>query len=94
MDFIRGAALSEGGKPIIALPSLTNMGISRITAMLKPGAGVVTTRAHVQYIVTEYGIADLFGKSIPERARALIQIAHPSYREELEKSAREIWHLK
>jgi acyl-CoA hydrolase len=62
--------------------------------MLKPGAGVVTTRAHVQYIVTEYGIADLFGKSIQDRARALIQIAHPSFREELEKAAREIWHLK
>jgi len=94
MDFIRGAALSEGGKPIIALPSLTNGGISRITPVLKPGAGVVTTRAHVQYIVTEYGIADLFGKSIQERAKALINIAHPSYREELERAARAIWRLK
>jgi acyl-CoA hydrolase len=94
MDFIRGAALSEGGKPIIALPSLTNKGVSRITPVLKPGAGVVTTRAHVQFIVTEYGTADLFGKSIPERARALINIAHPAHREELEKSARQIWGLK
>lgn len=94
MDFIRGAALSEGGKPIIALPSLTSKGVSRITPMLKPGAGVVTTRAHVQFIVTEYGIADLFGKSIQERARALINIAHPSVRESLEKAAREIWRLK
>jgi acyl-CoA hydrolase len=94
MDFIRGAALSEGGKPIIALPSLTTNGTSRITPLLKAGAGVVTTRAHVQYIVTEYGIADLFGKSIPERAKALISIAHPSHREELEKAAGEIWHLK
>lgn len=93
MDFIRGSALSEGGKPIIALPSVTNKGISRITSMLNPGAGVVTTRAHVHYIVTEYGVANLFGKSIRERAKALIGIAHPDHRERLAKEAFEIWHV-
>lgn len=87
MDFIRGAALSPGGKPIIALPSTTNKGQSRITAILKPGASVTTTRAHVHYIVTEYGVAYLFGKNIKQRAKALIEIAHPDHREELEKQA-------
>jgi acyl-CoA hydrolase len=87
MDFMRGAALSEGGKPIIALPSITNKGESKIVNMLKPGASVTTTRAHVQYIVTEYGIADLYGKNLRQRAKALIQIAHPSHREELERLA-------
>ena len=87
MDFIRGAALSPGGKPIIALPSTTNKGQSRITAMLKSGASVTTTRAHVHYIVTEYGVAYLFGKNIKQRAKALIEIAHPDHREELEKQA-------
>jgi acyl-CoA hydrolase len=87
MDFIRGAALSEGGKPIIALPSTTAKGISRITPMLKPGAGVVTTRAHAHYIVTEYGIAFLYGKNMKQRAKALIDIAHPNHRETLEKAA-------
>jgi len=86
MDFMRGASLSEGGKPIIALPSRTVKGISRIVAILKPGAGVVTTRAHVHYVVTEYGIAYLFGKNLRQRARALIDIAHPDDREALEKS--------
>jgi acyl-CoA hydrolase len=86
MDFIRGAALSEGGKPIIALPSRTQKGISRIVPMLKPGAGVVTTRAHVHYVVTEYGVAYLFGKNLRQRAKALIHIAHPDDREALEKS--------
>ena len=81
MDFIRGSSLSEGGKPIIALPSRTNKGISRIVATLKPGAGVVTTRAHVHYVVTEYGIAYLFGKNLRQRARALINIAHPDDRD-------------
>ncbi len=93
MDFVRGSALSEGGKPIIALPSVTNKGISRITAMLKPGAGVVTTRAHVHYVVTEYGVANLFGKSIRERAKELIRIAHPDHREQLAKEALEVWHV-
>ncbi|MDX1903401.1 MAG: acetyl-CoA hydrolase/transferase C-terminal domain-containing protein [Thermonemataceae bacterium] len=87
MDFIRGSALSPGGKPIIALPSLTNKGQSRITALLKGGASVTTTRAHVHYVVTEYGVAYLFGKNIKQRAKALIDIAHPSHREELEKQA-------
>ncbi|SMO40308.1 acetyl-CoA hydrolase/transferase family protein [Solitalea koreensis] len=85
MDFMRGAALSEGGKPIIAIPSRTNKGVSRIVSALKPGAGVVTTRAHMHYVVTEYGIAYLFGKNLRQRAKALINIAHPDDRELLEK---------
>ncbi len=91
MDFIRGASLSEGGLPVIALPSATSKGISKIVPLLKQGAGVVTTRAHVHYVVTEYGIADLYGKNIGQRAKALINIAHPSHREELEKKARELY---
>jgi 4-hydroxybutyrate CoA-transferase len=87
MDFIRGASLSEGGKPIIALPSATNKGISRIVPFLKQGAGVVTTRAHVHYVVTEYGTASLYGKGMAERAKELIRIAHPDHREELEIAA-------
>ncbi|AMM51633.1 4-hydroxybutyrate CoA-transferase [Rufibacter sp. DG15C] len=87
MDFMRGAALSDAGKPIIALPSITNKGESKIVNMLKPGASVTTTRAHVRYIVTEYGIADLYGKNLRQRAKALIQIAHPNHREELERLA-------
>jgi acyl-CoA hydrolase len=89
MDFIRGASLSEGGKPIIALPSTTSRGQSRIVPFLKTGAGVVTTRAHVHYIVTEYGIANLYGKNLTERAKALIEIAHPDHREELCRQAHE-----
>jgi acyl-CoA hydrolase len=85
MDFMRGAALSDGGKPIIALSSRTAKGVPRIVPFLKPGAGVVTTRAHVHYIVTEYGVAYLFGKNLRQRAKALIDIAHPDDREELEK---------
>ncbi|MBL7471275.1 acetyl-CoA hydrolase/transferase family protein [Robertkochia sediminum] len=87
MDFIRGAALSEGGKPIIAMPSITNKGFTKIVPYLQEGAGVTTTRAHVHYIVTEYGVAYLFGKNLMERAKALINIAHPDHREELEKAA-------
>jgi len=87
MDFVRGASLSEGGKPIFAIPSVTRRGESRIVSMLKPGAGVVTTRAHVHYVVTEYGIADLYGKNLAQRAKELIAIAHPDHREALEKSA-------
>ena len=94
MDFIRGAALSKGGKPIIALPAMTNKGISRITSMLKPGAGVVTTRAHVHYIVTEFGVAEMWGRSIQERAKAMINIAHPDHREQLMKEAWEIWKIR
>lgn len=90
MDFIRGASLSEGGKPIIALPSITNKGESRIVNMLKPGAGVVTTRAHAHFIVTEYGIADMFGKNIKQRCKSLIDIAHPDHREALEKASRSL----
>jgi acyl-CoA hydrolase len=86
MDFMRGAALSNGGKPIIALPSRTAKGIPRIVPFLKPGAGVVTTRAHVHYVVTEYGIAYLFGKNLRQRAKALINISHPDDREFLEKA--------
>lgn len=87
MDFIRGASLSEGGKAIIALPSITKKKVSRIVPYLKPGASVTTTRAHVHYIVTEFGIANLYGMNLRQRARALIEIAHPSVREELEKEA-------
>jgi acyl-CoA hydrolase len=87
MDFVRGASLSEGGKPIIALPSTTSKGGSRISAFLKQGAGVVTTRAHAHYIVTEYGVAYLYGKNLRQRAKALIEIAHPNHREDLERAA-------
>ncbi len=86
MDFMRGAALSEGGKPIIAIPSRTNKGIARIVPTLKPGAGVVTTRAHVHCVVTEYGVANLWGKNLRQRAKALINIAHPDDREVLDKA--------
>ncbi|MDX1700934.1 MAG: acetyl-CoA hydrolase/transferase C-terminal domain-containing protein, partial [Melioribacteraceae bacterium] len=85
MDFIRAASLSEGGKAIIALPSVTKKGISRIVPSLKPGAGVVTTRAHVHYIITEYGIANLYGKTIKQRVKALVNVAHPDHREALER---------
>lgn len=85
MDFIRGASLSEGGKPIFAMPSITKKGVSKIVPYLKQGAGVTTTRAHVHYVVTEYGVANLFGKNLKQRAKALIEIAHPSCRELLEK---------
>jgi 4-hydroxybutyrate CoA-transferase len=85
MDFIRGAALSEGGKPIIALTSRTNRGVPRIVSTLRSGAGVVTTRAHVRYVVTEFGVADLYGKTFSERSKELIRIAHPADREFLER---------
>ncbi len=88
MDFMRGAACSVGGKPIIALTSQAKNGVSRITAALKSGAGVVTTRCHVHYVVTEYGVADLYGMTLRERANALIKIAHPDHRESLERD----WH--
>ena len=86
MDFMRGAALSEGGKPIIALTSRTTKGVSRIVPFLKPGAGVVTTRGHIHYVVTEFGVAYLFGMNLRQRAKALIEIAHPDDREILEKA--------
>ena len=86
MDFIRGASLSEGGKPIIAMPSVTSKGVSRIVPFLKEGAGVVTTRGHVHWVVTEYGMADLFGKNLKQRAKELIRLAHPDHKEELDKA--------
>ncbi len=92
MDFMRGAALSEGGKPIIALCSTTNRGASKIVPFLKPGAGVVTTRAHVHYVVTEHGVAYLYGKNLEQRARALIAIAAPEHREELERATHARFH--
>jgi 4-hydroxybutyrate CoA-transferase len=89
VDFIRGAARSKGGKPIIALPSTAQGGnASRIVPVLKPGAGVVTSRADVHYIVTEHGTTNLFGKNLRERAEALIKIADPRFREELERAAK------
>jgi acyl-CoA hydrolase len=84
MDFMRAAALSDGGKPIIALPSTTSKGISRIVPMLKEGAGVVTTRGHIHYVATEYGVVNLYGKNMEQRARLLISISHPDHREALE----------
>jgi acyl-CoA hydrolase len=86
MDFIRGAALSKGGKPIIALPSTAARGkVSRLVVQLNAGAGVVTTRGHVHWIVTEYGAVNLHGKSLRERGEALISIAHPDFRAELQR---------
>lgn len=88
MDFIRGAAMSEDGKPIIALPSRTGKGVPRIVSSLKPGAGVVTSRAHVHWVVTEYGAVNLFGKNMHQRAVDLLKLAHPDDREALEKAVR------
>jgi acyl-CoA hydrolase len=89
VDFIRGAAHSKGGKPIIALPSVAKGGeMSRIVPHLKQGAGVVTTRADVKYVVTEFGVAYLHGKNLKERTKALINIAHPDFRDELSKEAK------
>lgn len=91
MDFVRGAALAEDGRAVIALPSSAMGGAqSRIVPFLKQGAGVVTTRGHVQTVVTEYGVAELHGRSVAQRARALIAIAHPDFREELDRAAFEI----
>jgi len=97
LDFIYGASRSKGGVPIIALPSTTTLRdgtlITRIAVMLKPGAGVVTSRNHVRYVVTEYGVADLYGRTIRQRAQQLINIAHPHFREELTNQARELHYL-
>jgi len=101
LDFMYGAARSKGGVPIIAMPATARAGVSevkqgklsRIVPMLKQGAGVVTTRNHVHYVVTEYGVADLYGKSIRQRARALIDVAAPQFRDELERAARELNYL-
>ena len=86
MDFMRGSALSEGGKPIIALTSTTKKGRSKIVPFLAEGAGVVSTRAHVHFVVTEFGVADLFGKNLKQRAVALMNIAHPDHREMIDKA--------
>jgi acyl-CoA hydrolase len=94
MDFIRGAALSPGGKAIIALPSTAARGtVSRIVASLKPGAGVVTTRGHVHWIVTEFGAVNLHGMSIRERGEMLTSIAHPDFRAELRRELANIRHV-
>ena len=93
MDFMRGAALSEGGKPLIALTSRTAKGVNRIVPFLKPGAGVVTTRGHIHYVITEYGVAFLFGKNLRQRAKSLIEIAHPDDREMLERACFERFHI-
>lgn len=97
VDFIYGAARSKGGVPIIALPSTLNKTavppLTRIVPLLKPGAGVTTSRNHVHYVVTEYGVADLYGKTLAQRAAALIQIAAPQFREELVCAARELKYL-
>ena len=86
MDFMRGAALSDGGKPIIAIPSVTNKGISRIVPHLNEGAGVVTTRGHIHYVATEYGVVNLYAKNLEQRAVLLTSIAHPDHRETLERA--------
>ncbi|MCA9796001.1 MAG: 4-hydroxybutyrate CoA-transferase, partial [Candidatus Eremiobacteraeota bacterium] len=94
MDFIRGAALSRGGKPIIALPSTARSNsLSRIVSTLKPGAGVVTTRGHVHWVVTEYGAVNLHGLSLRQRAEALISIAHPDFRPGLQREFRQQRHF-
>jgi len=97
LDFIYGASRSKGGVPIIALPSVATLRdgtqLSKITSMLKPGAGVVTSRNHVRFVVTEHGMADLYGKTIRQRAQALINVAHPQFREDLAKQAKELHYL-
>ena len=87
IDFIYGASRAEGGKAIIAMPSVTNKGISKIAPTLTNGAGVVTTRNHIHWFVTEYGAVNLYGKSMQERARLLISVAHPDHQEELDRAA-------
>ena len=97
LDFIYGASRSKGGVPVIALPSTTTLKdgtlVTRIASMLKEGAGVVTSRNHVRYVVTEYGVADLYGKTIRQRASQLINIAHPDFRADLEKQAKELHYI-
>jgi len=87
IDFIRGAGHSEGGKPIIAMPSVTSKGVSKISPTLMEGAGVVTTRSNMHWLVTEYGAINLYGKTLQDRARAIISVAHPDHREMLDKAA-------
>jgi acyl-CoA hydrolase len=94
MDFIRGSALSRGGRPIIALPSTAAKGTaSRIVSALQPGAGVVTTRGHVHWVVTEYGAVNLFGCSLRQRGEALVSLAHPDFRGELRRALAETRHF-
>jgi acetyl-CoA hydrolase len=97
LDFIYGASRSKGGVPIIALPSTATMRsgevISRIVPMLKSGAGVVTTRNHVRYVVTEFGVASLYGKTIRQRAQTLISIAHPDFRDQLAHEAKTLNYM-
>jgi acetyl-CoA hydrolase len=97
LDFIYGASRSRNGVPIIALPSTIQLkdgtAISKIVSVLKHGAGVVTTRNHVRFVVTEWGIADLYGRTIRQRAQALINVAHPGFREQLTSEARELHYL-
>ena len=87
IDFVYGASLSKGGKAIIAMPSVTNKGVSKIAPVLNLGAGVVTTRNHIHWFVTEFGAVDLYGKSLQERAKLMISVAHPDHREELDRAA-------
>ena len=87
IDFLRGASLSKGGKPILAMPSVTNKGISKIAPILTPGAGVVSTRANIHWVVTEFGAVNLYGRTLQDRAKLLISIAHPDHQENLDKSA-------
>ena len=97
LDFIYGASRSKGGVPIIALPSVANLRdgtkLSKIVCMLKPGAGVVTTRNHIRYVVTEHGVAELYGKTIRQRVHALINVADPQFRDELTKQARDLCYI-
>jgi acetyl-CoA hydrolase len=95
LDFIRGASRSKGGKPIIAIPSTAKNGcVSKIVPYLSQGAGVTTTRGDVHYVVTEYGIADLYGKTLIQRAKALIDVAHPDFREGLDRFVTERYFKK
>ena len=87
IDFLRGASLSDGGKPIIAIPSITNKGISKIAPILTPGAGVVSTRANIHWLVTEFGAVNLYGRTLQDRAKLIISIAHPDHQENLDKAA-------
>ncbi|NLB93233.1 MAG: 4-hydroxybutyrate CoA-transferase, partial [Bacteroidales bacterium] len=87
IDFLRGASLSSGGKPIIAMHSITNKGVSKITPILTPGAGVVSTRANIHWLVTEYGAVNLYGRTLQDRAKLIMSIAHPDFREELDRAA-------
>jgi acetyl-CoA hydrolase len=97
LDFIYGASRSKNGVPIIALPSVVTLRdgtrLSKIVSMLKHGAGVVTSRNHVRFVVTEFGVAELYGKTIRQRAQALINVAHPDFREELAKQAKELHYM-